>query len=156
MKAIRVLITGSLLLVLVFTSSCINGIVGNGDVKVKNESIDDFDRLEISGNFKVFLTQAGKPALKIEADENLQEYIYVRQLGNKLEIGCDRNIIRARKKNLYISFTDLGKIDITGAVDIEGETPVEVESLAIFCSGAMRSRSANVAWAELSSDMVYL
>ncbi|MCD6346992.1 MAG: DUF2807 domain-containing protein [Bacteroidales bacterium] len=137
MRAKRVLVVGFLLLGLIFTMSCVNGVVGNGDVEVKTETIDSFDRLDISGNFKVFLRQGSKPGLKIEADENLQEYITVHQIGNKLEIGCDRNIIRAKKKDLHITFTDLGKLNIIGAADIEGETPVEVESLAVFCSGAM-------------------
>ena len=131
------LITGVILLSTVLTVSCINGVVGNGNVEVKTESVDDFSRLKISGNFNVFLIQDDKPGLRIEADENLQEYIIVRQIGNKLVIGCDRNIIRASKKNLYIRFTDLGKIDVEGAIDIVAEKPLEVESLALFCSGAI-------------------
>ena len=137
MKAYKILLSGLVIAGLMFTTSCINGISGNGDVEVRIESIDDFDRLEIDGNFKVFLTQSDRPGLKIEADENLLEYIEVRQVGNKLEIESKRNIFRAKKKDLHIKYTDLQRIELSCALDINGETPIEVKSLLIDCSGAI-------------------
>ena len=118
-------------------TSCDFGVVGNGNVEVRDENIKNFSRLEIKGNFDVYLTQERTSSLRIEADENLQDIIHVFQDGNKLKIVATENILRAKKKNLFISFSDLAKLDLTGALDIRGETTVEVKSLAIICNGAV-------------------
>lgn len=117
-------------------SSCDMGIVGNGNVEERTEDVDNFTRLDISGNFDVFLLQGKRPGLRIEADENLQDIIKVRQSGSLLVIDARENIIRAKKKNLYISYTDLERVELNGAIDIKSESTIEVRSLSIFCSGA--------------------
>ncbi len=136
MKTIMKLSTGIGLILLLTTSACVNGIVGNGDVETRSEDVHPFNRLYIQGNFDVHLTQAKRPDLVIKADENLQDYIEVRQTGNKLTIACDRNIIRAKRKDIYISMKDLQKLDLAGAVELQTTEPMDLESLSIFCSGA--------------------
>lgn len=133
-------IAGLLALIALGLSSCDYGIVGNGNVEERKESIGEFTRLEIDGNFDVYLEQTSTPYLRIEADENLQDIIKVRQNGNQLEIEAEEHIMRAKKKNLYIGFSDLARVDLSGAIDIKGKTPVEVQSLAFFCSGAVEMR----------------
>ncbi|MCK5820443.1 MAG: DUF2807 domain-containing protein [Bacteroidales bacterium] len=118
-------------------TACDFGVVGNGNVEVRDENIKKFDRLKIVGNFDVYLTQGRSSDLRIEADENLQDIIDVYQDGNRLKIVARENILRAKKKSLFISYSDLSKMDLTGAIDISSNTPVEVKSLAIICSGAM-------------------
>ncbi len=124
-------------LVLLLGTSCINGIVGNGDVEERVEDINNFDRLYISGNFNVYLSQDRQVGLKIEADENLQDIIEVRQIGDKLIIECDRTIIRAKKNDLHITVRDLQKLDLSGAIDIRTEEILDLESLSVFSSGAL-------------------
>jgi len=126
-----------LTLIILSLTSCDFGVVGNGNVEVRDENIKKFTRLEISGNFDVYITQARKSSLRIEADENLQDIIDVYQDGNRLKIIARENILRAKKKSLFISFSDLAKMDLSGAIEIRGETPVDVRSLAIVCSGAV-------------------
>ncbi|MEA1878578.1 MAG: head GIN domain-containing protein [Bacteroidota bacterium] len=121
-------------------SSCDFGVVGNGNVEVRDEKIKKFTRLEIDGNFDVYLTQSRTSSLRIEADENLQELIDVYQDGNRLKIVARENILRAKKKSLFISFSDLAKMDLNGAIDIRGKTPIDVSSLAVTCSGAIDMR----------------
>jgi len=133
----------SILLISVLTlafSSCDMGIVGNGNVEERTEDVDKFTRLDISGNFNVFLKEGKKPGLRIEADENLQEIIKVRQSGSLLIIDARENILRAKKKNLYITYTDLERVELNGAIDIRSESTIEVRSLSIFCSGASDMR----------------
>jgi len=130
-KAVIGLLAASLLLL-----SCDSGIVGNGDVQTRTKSIDDFNRLEISGNFDVYLEQTGKPGLRIEADENIMDIIEVYQSGNRLEIRTEVSIIRARKKDLYITFDELRKMEITGAVEMRSEERLEFRDIEITGGGA--------------------
>jgi len=117
-------------------SSCDMGIVGNGNVEERTEDVNKFTRLDISGNFDVFLLEGKRPGLRIEADENLQDIIMVRQSGSLLIIETRENIIRAKKKSLYITYTDLERMELNGAIDLRSESTIDVRSLSIFCSGA--------------------
>jgi len=116
--------------------SCDSGIVGNGDVQTRTKKIDNFDRLEINGNFNVFLEQSGKAGLRIEADENVMDVIKVYESGDKLEIYSELNILRAKKKNLYISFDELEKLELTGAIEIRSEEKLKFKNLMIKGGGA--------------------
>lgn len=116
--------------------SCDAGIVGNGDVQTRTKSIEDFNRLEIAGNFNIYFEQTGRPGLKIEADENIMDIIEVSQTGKTLEIRTEVNIIRAKKKDLYITFDELKKIEITGAVEIRSEDRLKFKTLDITGGGA--------------------
>jgi hypothetical protein len=131
LKTVMGLIIASVLFI-----SCDAGIVGNGDVQTRTKSIDDFNRLEISGNFNVYLDQSGRPGLKIEADENIMDIIEVRQTGNTLEIRTEVNIIRAKKKDLYINFDELKKMEISGAVEIRADDRLKFKTLEITGGGA--------------------
>ncbi len=112
------------------------GVVGNGNVEERTEDIDKFSRIEISGNFDVFLLEGKRPGLRIVADENLQDIIKVRHSGSLLIIDTRENILRAKKKSLYITYTDLERIELTGAIDIVSESTLDLRSLTILCSGA--------------------
>lgn len=126
----------SLLLCIAMTS-CDFGVIGNGNVEERTENIDKFSRLYIEGNFDVYLTQDSKATLRIEADENLQDIIHVHQDGDRLTIESEENILRAKKKSLHISYPDLAKLVLTGAIDVYSKNPIEVRSLTIICSGAI-------------------
>lgn len=130
-KILLGLIAASLLFI-----SCDSGIVGNGDVQTRTKSIDDFNRLEISGNFNVYMEQTGRAGLRIEADENIMDIIEVRQTGNTLEIRTEVNILRAKKKDLYISFDKLKKMEISGAVEMRSEDRLEFKTIEITGGGA--------------------
>ena len=132
----RIKLLSGLIAVSMLFLSCDAGIVGNGDVQTRTKSVDDFNRIEISGNFNVFLEQSGKPGLKIEADENVMDIIEVRQTGKTLEIRTEVNIIRSKKKDLYISFDELKKMEISGAVEMRSEDKLEFKSLEITGGGA--------------------
>jgi len=116
--------------------SCDAGIVGNGDVTTRTEKISDFNRLEIQGNFNIFLDQTGKAGLRIEADENLMDIIEVNDYGNKLEIRSEVNILRARKKNIYIQFDELKRMELLGALEVRSDGKLRFKSLDITGGGA--------------------
>ncbi len=136
MKKKRIHLVMGFLLVGFLLLSCDGGIVGNGDVKTRTKTIGDFTRLEIHGNFNVFLDQTGEPGLRIEADENLMDIIKVIESGNKLEIRSEVNILRARKKNIYINFDDLKMLEMSGAVKIRSDGRLKLKSLEIAGGGA--------------------
>src|SRR5215216_4960063 len=65
-------------------------IEGNGKMVTRDISVSSFDVLKASGMYELKLSQGSKESVKIEADENLQEYFTVRNDGNKLVIDMDK------------------------------------------------------------------
>src|SRR4051794_40585075 len=61
-------------------------IEGNGKMITREVPVTSFDALKASGVYELKLTQGNQESVKIEADENLQEYFNVRNEGNKLVI----------------------------------------------------------------------
>ena len=58
-----------------FVSCKLTGIKGNGDLVSEIRSIDNFDRIDVSGSFDIKV-QVGEPLnLEILAESNLMKYI---------------------------------------------------------------------------------
>ncbi len=123
---------------LLLSASCDTGISGNGQVAERTEEVSGFSRVVISGNFDVHLRQGDRPELRFEMDENLFDILEVRESGRTLTIETTVNILRARKKSVYLTVKDLEKLDLSGAVNIDGNGTIETGSLSIYSAGAVR------------------
>ena len=115
----------------------LDGVKGNGNVVKQDRKVSDFTSVEISGAFTVYLYQGSSESLKIEADENLMEYIKTEVKGDRLEIYTENKTIQKfTKMNIYLTFEELEMIDISGAVNIIGEDMMKFDELNIDGSGA--------------------
>ncbi len=123
---------------MIFMGACSGfiGIDGNGNVVSETRDVESFDEIHVGGAFKVILVQGDSEGLSIEADENLLPMIKTSVRGNKLIINTSETIGRARKLNLYVSFRELKKLDVSGACDVVGEGMLHFSSLEIEGSGA--------------------
>lgn len=65
-------------------------IEGNGKLQTKNYSISGFTEVNLAGNMDVYLTQGSTYSVRVEADENLFDYLEVEKDGNELEISATR------------------------------------------------------------------
>ncbi len=126
-----------LILLLPFVlSACIEGVDGNGNVVEREYPIVPFQTLSVSGHFSVYLTQGEATTLVFEADENLQEYLELKESNGMLSLSTREKIATAEALNLIISSPVFERIDISGAAEIVGETAIEGQSLVLTCSGA--------------------
>jgi len=128
----------TIILLIVLMIACQGGIIGNGKVITRTEDIGRFTRLVITGNFDVLLTQADRYSLKLEMDENLMDNVRITEEGNTLRIETRIHILGAREKNLYITTKDLEKLEVNGAIKLNTDSTLRVESLGILASGAVR------------------
>src|SRR5437762_11836200 len=75
---------------LVLFSSCreifSKRIRGNGNIVTQSRSTGNFNSIHVSGNIDVYASQDSSTSVKVETDENLQEYIEVINDGNTLRI----------------------------------------------------------------------
>ncbi len=128
-------ILGLLALCLVL-SSCKESLSGNGIVQRDKRAVADFDEIDISGQFNVFLRQAADPALLVEADENFLPYIKTEVQGDRLKIWGERSFRNFDKLDIYITAREIREIDLSGAMVVNGSQVIRAEHLEIDASGA--------------------
>ncbi len=125
-------------LVTLASSACMfmDGVDGNGNVKKETRDVSSFDAIKIAGAFEVYLSQGSSEGLVVEADENLLDLIQSEVRGGTLVIDTKENIRDSKELNLYITFKDIEKMDISGAVELKSEEKLKFDELRIDGSGA--------------------
>ncbi len=128
-------------LVIIFTglltfSSCDSFVVGSGKLIKTTCDVSSFNALDVSGAFKVFLSQGESENVFIETDDNILEYVIVEVRGNTLKIGTHGVGLSDITIRAYVQVKNLEDIKVSGAGKLNGETPLKSERLAIRTSGA--------------------
>lgn len=117
----RLLLPCSLVVLLLTSCFGIDGerIKGNGNRSVREQSLSGLSSLSVSGAFSVVLAQ-GPASLRVEADENLQEYIEVENSGGRLEISTrdGYNLRPSRDITLYVTAPELSSVELSGASNL--------------------------------------
>jgi hypothetical protein len=108
-------------------------IKGSGNVITKDVAVQPFDELEASGVFNVVLTQTGKEAVKIEAEDNLQQLFEVKNEGKKLIVSMkkDSHFDSKKKMVVYISFKNLKTMDIKMVGNLSSEGNLNFDNLSL-------------------------
>ena len=132
-----------LIVLAVIISSCnyIGGerIRGNGNMKVENRTISSFDGVYVSGNTDIYVKQDSIFSVRVEADENLMEYIITELDGSTLKIRSKDgvNLKSSRSIKVYVSGPSFKYFKASGACDIFSESKItSSEEIAIDISGA--------------------
>ena len=135
------------LIILVFASGCreIAGrrVKGSGHVITEDRTSSGFNNVDISGALDVYVKQDSVSSVKVEADDNILEYIQVLSDGSTLEIYTENNI-RLRPTNkikVYISNPEYKEIQVSGASSVRCENEItSADAIDIGLSGASDGR----------------
>ena len=140
MKTTRKTTTGiipAILITLLLIVSCdVIGEMGSGNVIRQERKVTSFNGIEVSGAFDVKLTQGTPNSVIVEADDNLMDLIRTDVRGSILVIDNKKPISHSKSLKIFITFTELKTIDLSGAVDVESEGKLTLQELAISGSGA--------------------
>jgi hypothetical protein len=131
------------LVIFVFASGCreIAGrrVRGSGHIITENRTATGFNGIDVSGAIDVYVKQDSATSVKIEADDNILEYIEVHTEGSTLEIYTENNI-RLRPSNkikVYISNSQYKEIQVSGASSVLCENEItSTDALDVSLSGA--------------------
>ena len=139
----RNLITFTMIMMLftslsVIATACdiVNGVSGDGKVTKETRVVSSFDGIDVSGAFNVYLKQGSVEEVIIEADENLQPIIRAEVHGSTLVIDTKKPINHPTTLKVYITFKDLKKAEVSGAVDIFAENKLNFTDFTLHTSGA--------------------
>lgn len=108
-------------------------IEGNGKLVTKEVPVSSFEALKASGIYELKLSQGASESVKIEADENLQQYFTVRNDGKTLVIDMkgtkNKNMKLKNKLRVYVSFKNLKEMDLSMVGDVKADAPLSFASL---------------------------
>lgn len=99
-----------------------------------------FTEIEISSAFKVVLTQGNTEKLTLEGDDELLQKVITETRGNKLIIKLKDGTYNKSFKEVtvYLTFKTLSKIELSGAVNLNGTNQMKFDNLELECSGATK------------------
>ena len=112
-------------------------VKGNGNVTKVQRDIKSFNEIGADGIFKIYLMQGNKESVEVEIDENLQEYVIIKNNGHKLELSFAKgiNVKKTTENNVYITFKDLKELDIDGVCNVESKTTLKCNDLKLDIDG---------------------
>lgn len=111
-------------LVVILFSSCnfdltVSSTKGNGNV-VSQERLSNvnFTKINASEGLDVYLTKSTSTAVKVQADDNLQQLIITEIKDGTLFIHTSEAIGKANAKKILVNFTELDEINSSSGADI--------------------------------------
>ena len=114
-------------------------VKGNGTMKTETRNASGFNAVDIRGNMDLYLRQDSSFSVRVEADENLMEYIIIKTEGNKLVIEPKDgyNLSGTKDIKIYVSAPQVKDLDASGSCDIIGENRiVSAEPFELDLSGS--------------------
>ena len=131
------------LIILVFASGCreISGrrVRGSGNITTQTRSVSGFNNVDVSGAIDIYVRQDSVTSVKVEADDNLLEYIEV-YVDNSTLVVHTENGTRLKPSNkikVYISNPSYREFEVSGASSIQSENQItSTETLRVGLSGA--------------------
>ena len=119
-------------------------IHGNGNIKTETRSVSHFNGIDVSGSIDVYVKTDSISSIKIEADENLLEYIQVISDGDMLRIHTENgfNLDPSGKIKVFVSASTFKNFDASGACNIHSEN--KINSPDVINIGASGSCDVNL------------
>ncbi|MBC8767799.1 DUF2807 domain-containing protein [Arenibacter sp. BSSL-BM3] len=113
-------------------------ITASSEITTKDFEFSGYTSLEVNDNFKVYINFSDtEEKLRVQANENLHEYILVGKESNKLTVKLD-NVRRIKGKetlNVFITTKKINNFTIVGNAKLVLEDPLETDNLKINLTG---------------------
>lgn len=97
-------------------------VEGNGNMTSVNRSTADYDEIDLVGSMDIQLVSGIEGKLKIEAEENLIDYIVTESEGGRLRVAVKKGYNLEPSGNngikIIVPFRDLSEVSLTGSGDI--------------------------------------
>lgn len=114
-------------------------VQGSGDFKKVKLSTEDFDRLDVEGNFTVTLGQGEEDYVEIEAEESIVDY-FVAEVNERKRLRLSAKegytLVPNQPIKLHVNFKDINVINSYGASKISGKDTLRFENIELGSYGA--------------------
>ncbi len=139
------ILTALILLVTVTTThaqwwSSSEKITGNKEVIKQTRSVDNYDRISVTGMMEVQLVAGKEGRIDLEAESNLMEYIETEVSGNHLKISVKKGINLQPSRNypikLVVPFETLEALALTGSGHIRNTDVIKARDFKVTVTGS--------------------
>ena len=112
-------------------------VKGSGTVTMEQREVSPFDKIVVCGVFTVYLSQGETESVEVEIDDNLQQYVEVRNEGHKLVLDVKNhiNFVKTTKNNVYISLKNIDLLDVSGVCKLQASGSLNCDQLTFKVSG---------------------
>ncbi len=114
-------------------------VSGNGNITSQSRNAGNYKNIDVSGNIDLVVKQENANAIKVQTDDNLQEYIVVETDGSTLRIHPKDgfNIDPSKDIKVFVSAPSFNSFEASGACDITSDGQVTADNMMSFnLSGA--------------------
>ena len=114
-------------------------VKGNGNMETEQRSVSSFDGVVSRGSFDITVISGDVHSVKIEADENLLQYIETDIDGGNLEIGTRQGYNLRPRRDIRVTVTapHFNELSSHGSGSIKGETAIKAtEHAKLHLSGS--------------------
>lgn len=115
-------------------------IKGNGKMTTQTRNVSNYDLVALLGSMNVELISGSEGKIKVEAEENLQEYILTTVEDGKLEISVEKGHSLSPSRNhrikVTVPFETLDAITLTGSGDIYSKDEIRAENFKVQMTGS--------------------
>lgn len=116
--------------------SCrITGVKGNGDLISEIREFDEFENIDVSGNFEVIIEVGEEQNVEIVAESNLLKYIKTKVKKETLFINSRKNLRPRKDLKIIVKVEDLYSIECAGVNEICAKG-IDSDEFYIDLSGA--------------------
>ena len=112
-------------------------VEGSGNVIEESRDVHDFSEVRLTGFGRLHIERGDAESLRIEAEDNLMQYITTEVKDGELNIQWQKNVLATNREpiNFYLTVKELDTITVDGAGDIEAPG-MRAETFTINANGA--------------------
>ncbi|MGC9397323.1 MAG: head GIN domain-containing protein [Anaerolineae bacterium] len=112
-------------------------VEGSGNVIEETRDVRDFSRVRLAGFGHLYIEHGETESLRIEAEDNLMQYITTEVKDGELDIRWQKNILATNREpiHFYLTVKALDTITLDGAGDIEAPN-MQAETFSVNANGA--------------------
>jgi hypothetical protein len=123
--------------VISFSSCHKETLRGHGDIVSRSRTVGSFDKIEMGGEFDVYLRQGPAEDIVLEGQENVLAELSTTTRNNRLEIKYNRSRVRIDEPvRIYITTPHLTELSLSGSNKVQGLTDWQVNDLNLNSSGS--------------------
>ncbi|MCM4161202.1 DUF2807 domain-containing protein [Antarcticibacterium flavum] len=115
-------------------------ITGNKEVVNQSRTVQDYDRINVTGMMDVQLVAGKEGKIDLEGESNLLEYIETEVSGGTLKISVEKGINLQPSRNypikIVVPFEDLDAVTLTGSGHIRGSDVISARSFKVSVTGS--------------------
>src|SRR5687768_17994113 len=130
------IISGALIIAVITTSCNIfeKRIAGSGNIKTETRTPGQFNAVDVGGSIDVYVKTDSVHSVRVEADDNLLEFVETHNDGGTLHIHeRDGFNLRSTKDiKVYVSGPDFRHFEVSGVWDIFSENKITSSSAIVL------------------------